>query len=272
MKWFRVATQGATTDGREISREWIQQMADNYDPKKYGARVWMEHMRGLYHDGPFAALGDVTAAKAEEVEDGKLALFVQINPTERLKEINGQRQKVYSSIEVNPKFADTGEAYLEGLAVTDSPASLGTEMLQFSAQQGDASPLAARKMQPGNLFTAAIETEFDFAESETEEKGPTLADRVKALFKKHDAKTDRGFAEFRDELEQTLELFVKRHSDLSKDLAARPSAEAFAELQQAHAETVERLEELHTQLDNTPDTPNRSSATGAAGGAELTDC
>ena len=272
MKWFRVATQGATTDGREISREWIQQMADNYDPKKYGARVWMEHMRGLYHDGPFAALGDVTAAKAEEVEDGKLALFVQINPTERLKEINGQRQKVYSSIEVNPKFADTGEAYLEGLAVTDSPASLGTEMLQFSAQQGDASPLAARKMRPGNLFTAAIETDLDFSEPPTEpEKGPSLAERVKALFKKHDAKTDQGFAEFRDELEQTLELFVKRHSDLSKDLAARPSAEAFAELQQAHAETVERLEELYTQLDTTPDTPERRTATGG-GDAVTTDC
>ncbi|RCV89735.1 GPO family capsid scaffolding protein [Billgrantia montanilacus] len=275
MKWFRVATQGATTDGREISREWIQQMAANYDPKKYGARVWMEHMRGMYHDGPFAALGDVTAAKAEEVEDGKLALFVQIDPTDRLKEINGQRQKVYSSIEVNPKFADTGEAYLEGLAVTDSPASLGTEMLQFSAQQGDKSPLADRKRSPGNLFTAAVETELDFSteqEDEPADKGPTLADRVKALFKKHDAKTADGFDAFRTELEQTLELFVQRHSALADDLEARPTAEAFAELQQAHEATKTKLDELCTKLDTTPDTPNRSSATGPAGGAELTDC
>lgn len=52
-----------------------------------------------------------------------------------------QAQKVYTSIEVNPKFADTGEAYLIGLAVTDDPASLGTEYLAFSAS-ASANPLA----------------------------------------------------------------------------------------------------------------------------------
>ena len=132
MPFFRVATEGATTDGRKISRDWITQMAGNYDPKKYGARVWMEHMRGLFADGPFPALGDVKALKAEEVEDGKMALFADIDPTDRLKEMNGQRQKVYTSIEVNPNFADSGEAYLEGLAVTDSPASLGTETVSYT--------------------------------------------------------------------------------------------------------------------------------------------
>ncbi|MFA5633252.1 MAG: GPO family capsid scaffolding protein [Porticoccaceae bacterium] len=174
MKWFRVATEGATTDGRKISRQWIEQMAKNFDPKKYGARVWLEHMRGLFADGPFAALGDVTAVKAEEVEGGKLALFVQLDPTDQLKDINGKRQKVYTSIEVDPEFADTGEAYLVGLAVTDSPASLGTDMLQFSAQQGTASPLAARKQRPENLFTEAVEVAFDFGDDEEEDKGPSL--------------------------------------------------------------------------------------------------
>lgn len=32
-KWFVVATEGATTDGREISREWLTQIEENYDPK-----------------------------------------------------------------------------------------------------------------------------------------------------------------------------------------------------------------------------------------------
>jgi hypothetical protein len=36
-------------------------------------------------------------------------------------------------MEVSTSFADTGKAYLVGLAATDDPASLGTEMLQFSA-------------------------------------------------------------------------------------------------------------------------------------------
>lgn len=31
-KWFRVAVEGATTDGRKIQRSWIEQMAKNYSP------------------------------------------------------------------------------------------------------------------------------------------------------------------------------------------------------------------------------------------------
>ena len=42
-KYFRVATEGATTDGRVISRDWITQMAKNYSPKTYGARINLEH-------------------------------------------------------------------------------------------------------------------------------------------------------------------------------------------------------------------------------------
>ena len=47
-KFFRVAVEGATTDGRIIERAWLEQMAKNFDPAKYGARIWMEHMRGMY--------------------------------------------------------------------------------------------------------------------------------------------------------------------------------------------------------------------------------
>lgn len=271
MAKFRIATEGATTDGRKISKEWIQQMAKNFNPTVYGARVWMEHMRGMFADGPFPALGDVTELEAREV-DGKLALFAEIEPTERLKQINQERQKVYTSIEVDPEFADTGEAYLVGLAVTDSPASLGTEMLQFSAQQGEGSPLAARKQKATNVFTAALETQLDFSEPPAgTETGPSLADRVKALFKKHDAKTDAGFAAFRTELEQTLEVFVQKHQALEGELKKLSNSTALKELQDAHAETSRRLEQLYTQLDETPDTPHRTPATGG-GNALLTDC
>ncbi|SFU01393.1 GPO family capsid scaffolding protein [Halomonas saccharevitans] len=273
MPKFRVATEGATTDGRTITRQWIEQMAKNYDPAKYGARVWMEHMRGLFADGPFPALGDVTAVESREVEDDKLGLFVELDPTDKLKQINEQRQKVYTSIEVDPEFSDTGEAYLVGLAVTDTPASLGTDMLQFSAQQGDASPLAARKQTPHNVFTAAVETPLDFTAPTPEpEKGAGLLDTVKALFKRHDAKTDQGFVAFRADLEQTLELFVQKHQALADDIKGRPDASAFNELKSAHEATKQRLDELYTKLDHTPDTPERPPALGEHAGAELTDC
>ena len=62
-KFFRVATEGATTDGREIQRSWIEQMAKNFNREKYGARVWLEHYRGTVPGGAFDALGDVISVK-----------------------------------------------------------------------------------------------------------------------------------------------------------------------------------------------------------------
>ena len=57
-KFFRVATAGATTDGRVIEAADLQQMARTYDPKKYGARLNLEHLRGVLPDGPFKAIGE----------------------------------------------------------------------------------------------------------------------------------------------------------------------------------------------------------------------
>lgn len=273
MPWHRIATEGATTDGRVISADWLTQMAKNFDPAKYGCRVNLEHIKGVLPDSPFKAYGDVTALKAEQGDDGKLALFAEISPTDELKAMVEKRQKVYTSMEVDPDFADTGEAYLVGLAVTDSPASLGTSMLQFSAQAGKDSPLAGRKQRPDNLFSAAVESDLDFAEQDAPgDKGPSLADRVKALFKKHDAKTAAGFAAFRTELEQTLELFVEKHNALKDDLAGRPTAQAFTQLKEAHDTLQSRFDALFNKLDNEPAPQHhRTLATGTNGGM-VTDC
>lgn len=268
-KKFRVATEGATTDGREIQREWIQQMADNYDPKKYGARVWVEHIRGIGPDSAFGAMGDVLSLEARDVDGGKLGLFAEIDPTDELKALNKKRQKVYSSIEVNPKFADSGEAYLEGLAVTDSPASLGTEMLAFSRDAGDKSPLASRKQHADNLFTEAVEVEFDFEEEETPKPG--IGDFVKNLFSRQDAKTNKGFEAFGADIKGAFSEFAKRFDALSSELEKRPTAEAFSQLQTDHDDLKKRFEELYAKLDNEPDTKRRAPATGG-GDVEETDC
>ncbi|UEP31765.1 GPO family capsid scaffolding protein [Burkholderia sp. B21-007] len=157
MKFVRVATEGATTDGRAITRQQIQEMAETYKPATYGARVFLEHFRGIFPDGPFRAYGDVSAVEARTVEDGKLALFAQIDPTNDLKEMVKARQKVYTSVEIAPNFADSGKAYLVGLGVTDSPASLGTEILTFAQQHPD--HFKARKQAPENLFSVGVEVD-----------------------------------------------------------------------------------------------------------------
>jgi hypothetical protein len=212
-KWFRVAVEGATTDGRKIERSWIEEMAAGYDPKKYGARIWMEHIRSTLADSPFRAYGDVLAVKAEEVEiDGekRLALFAQIEPTNDLVNmVNKLKQKIFTSIEVMEKFAGTGKAYLMGLAVTDTPASLGTEMLAFSAQHPEASPLMARKQAKENLFTAAAETELVF--EEVEEK-PGLFARVQDLLKGIRAESTAEFTQFSEAVE-AVATHIKERGD-----------------------------------------------------------
>jgi len=232
-KFFRVATEGATTDGRTIDRTQIQEMADSFNPAVYGARVWLEHLRGIMPDGPFKAYGDVTAVKAEEVEiDGtkRLALFAQIEPTPEMVAMNKARQKIYTSIEINPKFADTGRAYLVGLGVTDTPASLGTEALTFSAQNPQASIFAHRKLSPENLFSAAVEVELVF-EDGAPSAGTKLADAVKSIFTRLTKKSDSDDARF---------------ADVSEAVTA--VAEQFGQVAQRSDGIDKRLGELETKF------------------------
>ncbi|MBI0331729.1 GPO family capsid scaffolding protein [Burkholderia plantarii] len=82
-KFFCIATEGATTDGRKIDRQMLEQMASSYAPKKYGARINMEHIRGIYPDSASRAYGDVIALKTDE-HDGKKRLLAQFSPTKGL--------------------------------------------------------------------------------------------------------------------------------------------------------------------------------------------
>lgn len=215
-KMFRIAVEGATTDGRKIERSWIEDMADTYSPNTYGARINCEHIKGLAPDSQFGAYGDVLALKAEEVEingEKKLALFAQIQPNDDLLALNKKRKKIYTSMEIHPKLEATGKPYLTGLAITDSPASLGTEALEFSAKHGN---LATRKQHPDNLFSAAEEAELEFEEV-TEKPGAfgDLANRVKALFTKG-KEVDGQFAEIGDAVTALVEFAEKQQAGLEK--------------------------------------------------------
>lgn len=139
--FIRAAVEGKTADGREITGLQIQQMAASYNPEVYNARIWPEHIRGVMPDGLFKALGDVVQVKAEAVKDGalknKMALYVKIEPHPDLITMVRSGQKVHLSIEMQDNFPSangTHGAYLVGLGVTDSPASLGTGLMHFSTQ------------------------------------------------------------------------------------------------------------------------------------------
>jgi hypothetical protein len=271
-KQFRVATEGATTDGRTIDRAWITQMAANYDPKKYGARVWMEHMRSMYPDSSFRAYGDVTALEAKPVEDGKLALFATIEPLPDLVDMTTKaKQKIYTSIEVSPKFADTGEAYLTGLAVTDTPASLGTEVLSFAAQHPNANPFASRKTSADCLFTAAepVDMAFEVA-TDPDDTGKKFSDHLKTLIAKFSGKAttdDARFAAVTEALEAVTEQFSSQATQQAT------SAKALTELSTQFTQLQADHNELRKLLDTTETTHHRArpAATGGSS-SQQTDC
>ncbi|MFK3878959.1 GPO family capsid scaffolding protein [Pantoea agglomerans] len=276
-KRFRIAVEGATTDGRVISRDWISQMAKNYSPEMYGARINMEHIRGYAADSTFRRFGDVTAVEAEEIGEGplkgKLALFGWIDPTPELVELTKARQKIYTSIEVNPEFADTGEAYLVGLAVTDDPASLGTEILSFSAT-AKVNPLASRKQDKGNLFTAAEETVIEF--EEMAEPSPSLLARISAMFSAKKKTDGEQFADVgaavtavAEQVQLNAESHTQKLSALEQSVGARLEA-----IEQQAGEDRAAFAALQGQLSQTDGSfTRRPAATGSdpKSGAQ-TDC
>ncbi|ROM80519.1 phage capsid protein [Pseudomonas brassicacearum] len=263
--WFRVAVEGATSDKRTIKRSWLEQAAKNFNPATYGARVWLEHFRSLLPDGPFKAYGDVTAVKTEEVEingQTKLALFAQIEPTADLIALNKAKQKIYTSIEIDDSFSDTGEAYIVGLAVTDSPASLGTDVLAFSAQKPESSPFKDRHYSATSMFTEAVEAELTFEEIEDKPGlGAQLFSKVQALLSGKQAKDDGEFAQ----ISQAVEAVAEHVKDLPDQLAAEKKFSA--DLKTSVDKLSNDFDELITRLGETQDHSQnkRPPATGGEG-------
>lgn len=270
-KWFRIAVAGDTTDGREIQADWIIQMAANYDPNTYGARINMEHFRSVFPDGMFGAYGDVLALKTEKVTiDGeeKDALFAQIEPTQSLIELNKKKQKVYTSIEVDDNFANKGSAYLVGLAVTDSPASLGTEMLQFAAN-AKVNPLSDKKQKPENLFTAAQEVSLEFEEvKEQQSYSAGLLDKVKKLFSKQE-QNDKKSAESFSEQEQAIVEIATETANQGK--AVSKIENDFNTLNTAHEQLQNDFTELKNKLNGEPNDEPRPKS-GNSKFNEVVDC
>ena len=270
-KWTRIAVAGDTTDGREIKAEWIVQMAQNYDPNTYGARINMEHFRSVFPDGVFGAYGDVLALKTEKITiDGeeKDALFAQIEPTQSLIDLNQKRQKVYTSIEVDENFANKGSAYLVGLAVTDSPASLGTEMLAFAAG-ATVNPLASKKQRPENLFTAAVETDFEFEEvQESQSFSAGLVKKVKDLFSKQQKSEQKSAESFSEQEQAILEIATET---ANQGQAVTDLDKKYSTLNTAHEQLQKDFNELKTKLDGESDQQQRPTS-GNSKFTENVDC
>ncbi|HDH7817412.1 GPO family capsid scaffolding protein [Klebsiella aerogenes] len=272
-KRFRIGVEGATTDGRTIERAWLEQMAASYNPQVYTALINLEHIKGYTPDSPFRRFGTVDKLEAEEITDGplkgKMALYAWITPSDDLVAYTRKLQKLFTSMEVNTSFADTGKAYLIGLAATDDPASLGTEMLQFSAS-AKSNPLAGRKQNPENLFTAAEETLIEWEEVQGEKT--SLFARVTAMFTKKEQTDDARFSDVHRavELVATEQQSLGERTDQSLSAQDKRIAELETALQKQQTD-FSALKQKLSQEDSRKDYRQRAPG-GEAPAGTLTNC
>lgn len=272
-KWFRIGVEGDTCDGRDISAQDIQEMADGFDPRVYGCRINLEHIRSVVPDTPFCRYGDVIELKAEVIDDdsalnGKLALYGKIAPLDNLLAMLAKGQKVYTSMEIRPNFANTGKCHLIGLAVTDDPASLGTEYLQFCA--------AGKKEQPDDLFSVATLAELEF-EDQPETLLSKVTDTVKSIFSRKQSSDDARFSDVREAVTTIAERV--QTSDENAETRFSQIESELADVKKALAEqattTTKQLSTIKTTLDKTESItqPRRKLSTGGdVVTTTLTDC
>ncbi|MFQ2123609.1 GPO family capsid scaffolding protein [Aeromonas jandaei] len=171
--WVCIATEGKSVDGRDITRDWLTDMAETYDPDFYTALLWPEHDR-------WSNFGVVQALKTVEV-DGKLKLYAILCPNRDLIYYNQNGQYQFCSIEPFENFADTGRTYLFGLGVTDEPASIGTTRLKFNSKHrchtigtSEQLDLSAFKLPKHEKADGLIAKFFSFLASHGEQ-APTTA-------------------------------------------------------------------------------------------------
>lgn len=267
--WVIAAKEGATVDGRTITKQWIEDMAETYSIEEYTAVIWPEHFRSSW--GPFEGKnwGTVDAVKAAK-KGGKLCLFVKLTANSYLLDANKDGQKLFMSIEPNLDFAGSGKCYLQGLAVTDSPASTGTTKLKFSIGENEVqhdyshlemlqhsdfiftaphqpNSTAAKQEQAKSLFSQLINL---FSTSQAAEVETNIAEENTMT----QAQLDALMGKF-GEISTKIEAIETKFSDLDAkvekfnigEVASEEQAPA-AEQEAAPTITAEQFNELNTTL------------------------
>ena len=273
-KPFLLATAGSTVDGRVIDDADIDQMASSYDPKTYGARLNIEHIRGLGTEGPFRAYGDVLELSVGEVDvrfndttEKRKALYGVFDVTDDAKKLNEAGQKLYPSIEIQPNFAGKDFSYLMGVALTDSPASIATERMTFN------------RSLPGALTVARDEAALlEFAtDAGTGDGGEGFLGKMQAMLdkafgtgapkepsepKKDDKPGEFTAATLRPMFEQLGQTFAASIDSLRTEVRGELDQQAV------------KLASLKTAVEGTPAQNHtaRPVAAGANGDQAVTDC
>ncbi|MCG5292481.1 MULTISPECIES: GPO family capsid scaffolding protein [Providencia] len=208
--WLCIATEGDTVDGRVIERQDLLDAAELYDYKLYAALIWPEHN----HDAE--PMGEVLEVMLEENEHGELQLLAIIRPFVSLLIANAEDKYLFTSIELTPdgNFRGTGKSYLEGLAVTNEPASVGTTRLHFSRKKRKDKDMSTKSKKTSwrKLFNIAEPEATPPEETADGDKLQKLAEALAAaeeeikLLKEQLASTQQEVEDVQDDVDTVKEV------------------------------------------------------------------
>ncbi len=260
---------GPTVDGRHIEQKIIDDIADTYNPKLYNARINEDHWQ--YGQ----KLGDVLSVEKRSDE-----LWAVIKPNSRLLSNIERDQLLHTSCEFRPDFANTGKAYLLGLAMTDSPASLGTTQVHLSAKNEKC------KGQESLSSGATVNLEMLSGQSRVEPDEKTLLSKLVGLLSGNQTvslstqKSEEEEVEMSKELEALLTKITEQNEtnttalssladavtklSVSKEETPSPDEEEQPDAMAELSKTVETLStqvtELTTKLSSMTDEEQRALA------------
>lgn len=253
-KKFRVASSGATIDGRQIKGEWLKQAAKNYDPSEYAARINVDHQKWT------GAFGDIHGFEVKE-QDGRVDLYADIELNERGRWVNEAGQKMFASIELHDSVPNMSGMYITGMAMTDQPASMRTERLQFSAFSRNKTVLTF------DTELTADEIQAFMADDEDKTGGlrasfAALRDSLANKFKAKDKET----AALGDEVRATLDAFADKTVERFEE-EAKAAGDRQSHLEGKFDALAKQFEQLKSSLDGKPanEFKQRPPSTGGAG-------
>lgn len=244
-KPLSIAAVGMTVDGREITEQDVADIVETYNPRKYGARINLDHefnwsgwaAKNLHNVDIPGMLGDVESVQAYENEEGIVCLYAVLAPNQSFVTLNKADQAVYFSIEISRDFMGTGKTYLTGLAVTDYPASCYTDRIHFSS-----------KSKPDDTDVALLTVDLGSCEPIDTPKNPFF----KRLFAKEDPdmnETQLAKA-LKDALGTPLAEFGQKLDGLTAKLDSFSTTEVEEETPPENEQSTE-VAELKQELSNT---------------------
>jgi len=238
-----ILTSGHTIDGREVSAKVVQELADTYNPDTYNAIINEEHRQ--YG----TKLGTVISLEARDFGEQK-KLFAVLKPNDFFLYLNQQGQKLHTSVEIVLNFAKTGKAYLTGLALTDSPASLGTTELKLSVNGEQAEVFTSAETIENTKPTFSLKNPF--------QKKENIMDKatLEAI-----AQMQTQLSEVSEEV-KALTVLLNKKPEESEEAQAPEELTALKSQISELSKTVADQTTLLTKLKAETDKQDRAEATG----------